>query len=104
MPATRSMYARQGNGSHYSENLSFRRGRPPGQLFGAYVWAAARSCVGRAPREKSLRLDAGSAFACSAVVRGTRDARSGAYSTVRAVGVVSQSAERLRAKYRAGGD
>src|SRR5256885_4489724 len=48
--AKRSMYARQGNGSHCSENLSFRRGRSPGQLFGSHVWAAARSGVGRAPR------------------------------------------------------
>src|SRR2546430_1582940 len=100
--AKRSRYARQGNGSHYSENLSLGRGRPPGQLSGAHVWAAARSGVGRAPREKSLRLDVGSAFARSVVVCGTRDARSGAYSAVRAVGVVSQGAERLRAKHRAG--
>src|SRR5882762_3952963 len=77
-PGFYQAYARQGNGSHHSEDFSPGRSRPPGQFFwpnlGALAWRGFRSAQG----EESLRLDPGDPFARAVVVRRTGDSRLGA--------------------------
>src|SRR5882672_6916288 len=81
-------YARQGNGSHHSEDLSFGRGRPPGQFPGAYFRTLAWRRFRRSAYQKPLRLDAGGPFARPVVVCRAGDARPGQDSAVRIAGVL----------------
>src|ERR1700687_144853 len=95
-------YARQGNGSHHSEDLSFGRGRPPGQFPGAYLWTLAWRRFRRSAYQKPLRLDVGGSFARPVVVRRPGDSGLGPYSAVRIAGVFQQVAKRLRSQHRTG--
>src|SRR6266481_3221507 len=95
-------YARQGNGSHHSEDLSFGRGRPPGQFPGAYLRTLAWRRFRRSAYQKPLRLDVGGSFARPVVVRRAGDSGLGPYSAVRIAGVFQQVAKRLWSQHRTG--
>src|SRR5258708_34950120 len=80
--ARRQRNARPGNGSHYLEDFSAGRGRPPGELSWTHVRPASRSRWRRAPGEEPLWLDGGDSFARANLVHGVGNAGAGAHPAV----------------------
>src|SRR5438034_7912090 len=97
-------HACAGNGSHHPEDISPRRGGPPGEFSGALFGTRTRGSRRRAAVEQPLWVDARGSFSCPDLVRREGNARTGAHPAGRIARVLSSGAEQLQSQYRARGD
>src|SRR5260370_14777863 len=96
-------HACAGNGSHYSEDISAGRSRPPGEFSRALLGACARRSRRRSAHKEPVRFDARSPVARADLVRREGNTRTGAHPASRLARILSQGAERLWPQHRPGG-